>query len=86
MSKLTPEERISYMQAVWETFQHKAGTKRDMSSAEYHQVSKWLDSGVPLFAVLRGIAEFGGKPRRLEAVAGPVDKAVAYWVKATMGG
>lgn len=79
---LTPDERISYMQAVWETFQAKAKTQRDMTNAEYHQVSKWLDDGIPLFVVLRGIAEFSGKPRRLEAVEVPVEKALAYRVKA----
>lgn len=79
MAKLTPDERIQYLQAIWETFQHKAGTQRDMSSAEYHVAAGWLNSGIPLFAVLRGIEDFNGTPRRLEAVRGPVDQAVAYW-------
>lgn len=82
MTKLTADERIAYLQAIWETFQRKAHTQRDMTSAEYHLAAKWLDSGIPLFAVLRGITEFDGKPRRLEAVAGPVDRAVKYWRQA----
>jgi hypothetical protein len=75
-------DRVTYLQAVWSTFQDKAGTKRDMSSAEYHEASKWLDRNIPLPIVLRGIHEFEGAPRRLEACVVSVERAYGYYAKA----
>lgn len=80
--KLTADERIAYLQAVWEVFQGKAKTQRDMTNSEYHLAAKWLDSGTPLFVVCRAMEDFDGKPKRLEALQTPVEKAVDYWVKA----
>lgn len=82
---MRPEDRITYLQAIWSSFQSKARTKRDMSSSEYWAASKWLDRNVPLPVVLRGIHEFEGTPRRLEAVVASVERAEAYWFQA-MGG
>jgi hypothetical protein len=82
---LRSDDRVSYARAVWSSFQHKAGTKRDMSSAEFHMVSKWMDRSVPLPVVLRAIHEFSGTPRRLEACAAAVDRGYEYWFQA-MGG
>jgi hypothetical protein len=79
------EDRITYLQAIWATFRDKARTKRDMSSSEYHAASKWADRDIPLPIVLRGIHEFDGTPRRLEACVQSVERAAAYWFKA-MGG
>ena len=76
------EDRIHYLQAIWATFQDKAKTKRDMSSSEYHAAAKWADRDIPLPVVLRGIHEFEGTPRRLEAVVVSVEKAEAYWRQA----
>lgn len=83
--KLTPDDRIEYARAVWATFQGKAKTKRDMSNSEFWVVSKWMDRGLPLPVVLRGIVDFGARPRRLEAVVGSVDESISRWHYA-MGG
>jgi hypothetical protein len=56
-----------------------------MSSSEYHAAAKWADRNIPLPVVLRGIHEFNGAPKRLEAVVLSVERAEAYWFKA-MGG
>jgi hypothetical protein len=79
------EDRVPYIQAIWATFQDKAHIKRDMSNAEFFVASKWADLSIPLPVVLRGIHEFEGKPRRLEAVVANVDRAYGYWFQA-MGG
>lgn len=79
------DDRVSYAQAVWSSFQHKAGTHRDMSSAEFMCVSRWMDRSIPLPIVLRAIHEFNGTPRRLEAVESEVQRAYEYWFQA-MGG
>ena len=85
MPKLTRDERVAWLRAVWSTFQERAGTARDMTNAEYHLAASWLDSGIPLFVVCRALKDFEGTPRRLEAVRVPVDKAVAYWRQAIGG-
>jgi len=79
------DDRVSYAQAVWSSWQDKARSNRDMSSAEFHIVSRWMDRSLPLPVVLRGIHEFEGTPRRLEACVASVERAAAYWFKA-MGG
>jgi hypothetical protein len=84
--KLTADQRIKYGQAVWGNFQDKAKTQRDMSSAEWLVVTRWMDAGIPLWCVLRGINDFEGKPRRLEAVVGSVERVHAYGLDAMMGG
>ena len=82
---MNKDDRVTYAQAVWKSFQYKAKTRRDMSSAEFHHVAKWMDKNIPLPIVLRAIHEFDGKPRRLEAVVRGVDDGYAYWFRA-MGG
>jgi hypothetical protein len=79
------EDRVSMAQAIWSAFQDKAHTQRDCSSAEFWIVSKWMDRSLPLPIVLRGIHEFEGTPRRLEACVVSVERAAAYWFKC-MGG
>ena len=79
------DDRVTYAQAVWASFQDKAKTSRDMSSTEFMAVSRWMDKSYPLPIVLRGIHEFDGHPRRLEAVAPSVERAYGYWFQA-MGG
>ena len=76
------EDRVPYAQAVWASFQAKAGSKREMSSAEFMEVSRWMDRSIPLPVVLRGIHEFEGTPRRLEACEQSVERAAAYHAKA----
>lgn len=82
---LRKEERVTYLQAIWATFQGKAKTQRAMTPREYYVAAKWADKNIPLPVVIRGIEEFNGKPSRLEAVERSVDKAHAYWFQA-MGG
>jgi hypothetical protein len=72
-------------QAIWQTFQARAETERDMSSAEFWQISKWMDRSIPLPVVERGIKEAGGKPRTLLACEASVERCYEYWFKA-MGG
>ncbi len=83
--KLTSDERVLYAQAVWYEFKNKAQLRRDMSSAEFVLLGRWIDRQIPLPVVLRGIQDFSGKPRRLEAVEQSVEQSVAYWHQA-MGG
>ncbi len=72
--RLTGEERVLYARAVWATFRAKAGTVRDMSSAEFVQIGRWIDAQVPLAVVLQAIEDFDGKPRRLEAMVAGVER------------
>jgi hypothetical protein len=82
---MNAEDRPTYARAVWEQFQAKAGTQRDMSPAEFWVISKWMDRSIPLPIVLRGLEEFAGRPRRLEAVVDSVNRAYAYWFQAVGG-
>jgi len=77
------DDRVGYLQAIWETFQKKAGICRGWSSAEYDIAAKWADRNVPLPIVERGIGEFNGVPRRLEAVVPSVERCYAYNRKAS---
>lgn len=79
--RLTAEERILYSRAVWHEFGLKA-RKRDMSSAEFVMIGRWIDRQIPLPVVLRGIQDFVGSPRRLEAVEQSVERSVTYWHQA----
>jgi len=78
------DDRVTYAQAVWSSFQAKAKTHRDCSSAEFMCVSRWMDKSVPLPVVLRAIHEFNGTPRRLEACVDGVEAAYSYW-RSAMG-
>lgn len=82
---MTAEERISYARTVWYDFQQKAKIGRECSSSEWHVLAKWMDRGLPLFVVLRGIQDFSGRPRRLEAVVPSVEAARDYHFKAVGG-
>jgi hypothetical protein len=82
---MNAEDRVTYLQAIFATWQEKAHTERHWSSMEYATAAKWADRNIPLPVVLRGIHEFEGTPRRLEACVVSVEKAAAYWFKA-MGG
>lgn len=86
MPALTDDQRDKYIKAVHETFQDKAGVQRIFSSAEFNQLLRWLDAGVPLWVVIRGINDFEGKPRRLEAVVASVERVHAYGLQAVPRG
>jgi hypothetical protein len=79
------DDRVKYLQAIWTNFMQKAKTTRDMSSSEYHVAAGWASRGIPLFVVLRGIEDFSGRPRRLEAVVQSVEAARDYHFKAIGG-
>lgn len=79
------EDRVTYLQAIWETFQGKAKTQRPMTPREYYVAAKWADKSIPLPVVLRGLDETGGKPRTLMACENAVERAYSYWFSA-MGG
>ncbi len=80
---LRREDRPTYAEACWETFQGKYQPSRlTMSSAEFNVVSRWMDRNIPLMITLRGIEETGGKPRTLLACEGPVERAYEYYAQA----
>lgn len=76
------EDRPTFARAVWSEFVKLSGREREMSAAEWYVLSKWMDQSIPLPVILRAFEEFQGKPRRLEALVVPVDKAYAYWRQA----
>lgn len=82
MPALTADQRIQFARTVWYEFQRKARTKREMSSTEWHVLSKWMDRGLPLSVVLRGLTDFAGQPRRLEGIVASVEESVERWHKA----
>lgn len=79
------EDRPSFARAVWSEFSKLSGQERAMSSAEWHTLTGWMDRSIPLPVILRAFGEFEGRPRRLEALSAPVERAYAYWFQA-MGG
>ena len=83
---LRPEDRVTYAQAVWDTFTNEYQIKRfTMTSAEFQLVRTWMDESIPLAIVFRGITETGtknSKPRTLLACEQPVKRAIEYWAQA----
>lgn len=80
--KLTSDERVAIAQACWSEFEQRRGYEGEMSSAEFHLLSKWMSQGIPLPVLLRGIQETGGKPRMLHACANSVERVFGYWQSA----
>ena len=76
------EDRPHVAGAIWNEFCKLSGQERDMTCAEWYVLSGWLDRDIPLPVVLRGFAEFQGKPRKLEAMQGPVERAYRYYRQA----
>ena len=83
--KLTGDERVLYIGDVWLMFERKTGKERDASSVEYDLICRWMNRGIPLPVVLRGIEETTGKPRTLLACERPVERAISYWHQAVGG-
>ena len=77
--KLTPDERVLVGKAIWSEFEKLTGREANGSSAEYDLIRRWMDRGIPLPVLLRGIGETTGKPRTLMACEAAVERAVAYW-------
>jgi hypothetical protein len=69
---------------VWQAFLAKTGERvtRDMSSLEFDVLKRWMDSGIPLAVVLRGITDTRGKGRMLGYFASSVQEAVEMQRKA----
>ena len=80
---MTDQRRV-YSESVWSNFQDKAATPstRMMSSAEWALLASWMDRGIPLRVVLRGIKDCGGKPGTLLGVRAAVEEAYVQWRKA----
>ena len=79
------EDRAIFARAVWDSFCAISGKERDMTCAEWHVLSGWMDQSIPLPVILRAFSEFSGTPRVLSAMEGPVERAYRYWYQA-MGG
>lgn len=86
MPALTADQRVSYVQAIFETFEATHKVKRMATpSNEYELARKWALRGVPLAVVLQGINETTGKPKRLGACERAVEESITRWGQA-MGG
>lgn len=84
--KLTAEERIEYGRIVWQHFiQKRKAVQPDMRTAEYDIIRRWMDRGIPLAVVLRGIADCKGKPRTLMGCEAAVEDAIRYYFQAIGG-
>lgn len=66
-SGFTDEQRQEWAAAVWEAFQEHSGdrTTRLMSPSEWATLKGWMDRGIPLRVILRGIRETRGKGGKL---------------------
>jgi hypothetical protein len=78
------DQRQEYADAVWQAFLAKTGERvtRDMSSLEFDVLKRWMDAGIPLAVVLRGITDTRGKGRMLGYFASSVQEAVEMQRKA----
>lgn len=81
---LSEEQRREYADAVWAKFMDKAQlpATRLASPTEFAVLKGWMDSGIPLRIVLRGIEDTKGKGSSLAYYANSVRDAFAYWRKA----
>ena len=86
MPALTADERMKFIQAIWETFRTVHHVQRtECSNAEFCLAREWAVRGVPLATVLQGITETGGKPKRLEACKNSVEQNIERWARAVGG-
>ncbi len=67
---------------IWDEFCKLSGEVREPTCREWYLLSGWLDDSIPLPVILRAFGEFNGKPRRLEAMEGPVSRAYRYYRQA----
>jgi hypothetical protein len=83
--RILEHQTREYAKAVWREFQGHAGVERPfdlMAPREFDLVREWIDSGVPLRIVLRGIQDCAGKGQTLSYYAPAVKDAITYWRKA----
>ncbi len=76
------EDRVTYARCVWDEFCKLSGQQRDMTCQEFYVLSGWMDKSIPLPVILRAFGEFNGRPRKLGAMEGPVDRAYRYYRQA----
>jgi uncharacterized protein YdaU (DUF1376 family) len=78
------EQRQEYADAVWRAFLAKSGERvtRLMSPGEFNVLKAWMDTGVPLHLVERGIADTRGKGHSLGYYGPAVKQAIEQWRKA----
>jgi hypothetical protein len=77
------EDRDHVARAIWDEFCKLRGPGAlNPTAREWYVLSGWMDRDIPLPVVLRGFSEFNGRPRKLEAMQVPVEKAYAYYRQA----
>lgn len=81
---LTDEERKTYADDVWSKFLEVSGLRgtRLMSPGEYSTLSGWMDGGIPLRVVLRGLQDTRGKGKMLSYYHSSVQQAYESWRQA----
>lgn len=82
---LTDEQKAEYASAVWEEFLKVSGQRgtRSITPLEYAALKRWMDAGIPLRVVLRGMADTKGKGRMLGYYNSSVQDAYEYHRQAT---
>lgn len=75
------EQRSEYADAVWQEFIRVSGQRptRVMGPGEWTTLKAWMDLGVPVAIVCRGMADAGGRGSTLAYYQKPVEKAIATW-------
>ena len=80
---MEPDYWPKYADAVWREFTRRSGKpERLMSCLEWETMREWLDGGVPLRVVLRGIQDTGGRPNTLSYYRPSVRRAYEQWRQA----
>lgn len=80
---LTNGQREVYASHVWDAVvQRRCSVAPEMSSAEWHVLATWMDKGIPLRIVLRGIKDCTGTPRTLLCFRAAVEEAAHKWRRA----
>lgn len=76
-------QRSEYAEAVWQEFCARVGQPtRTMSRVEFEVVDGWLQRGIPLRIVLRGIQDTKGNGRTLAYFGPSVLEAFDHWRQA----
>ncbi len=77
-------ERPAYADAVWSEFIRVSASKptRVMAPGEWTVLKGWMDTGVPLMLVLRGITDTRGRGSSLGYYGPGVKAAIELWRKA----
>ena len=81
---MTPAQRTEYAEAVWEEFLLRSGqpATRSISPVEWYTLAGWMNAGIPLRVVLRGLEDTGRPGRALTYYRASVAQAAENWRKA----